>query len=152
MDNATITKPLTAKQARFVDEYLVDCNGAAAAVRAGYSPGSAKVAASRLLTIDNHPVVVAIRARQREDAVRLSVTRNDVVRGLLAAFEMAKADRNAGAMISAMSTLGKMLGFYEPETKRVELGGDGARLRMKFEALSDEELLAIACGQAAVSH
>ena len=37
------------KQSRFVREYAVDCNGAAAAVRAGYAPRSAKVTASRLL-------------------------------------------------------------------------------------------------------
>jgi phage terminase small subunit len=43
---------LTAKQTRFIDEFLVDSNGAAAAVRAGYAPGSAKVAASRMLTKD----------------------------------------------------------------------------------------------------
>ena len=42
-----------AKQTRFVREYAVDCNGAAAAVRAGYSPRSAKVTASRLLTKAN---------------------------------------------------------------------------------------------------
>jgi phage terminase small subunit len=33
---------LTAKQARFVAEYLVDGNGAGAAVRAGYGAGGAK--------------------------------------------------------------------------------------------------------------
>ena len=41
---------LTPKQQRFVEEYLVDSNGAAAAVRAGYSPKSAKVIACKLLT------------------------------------------------------------------------------------------------------
>ena len=44
-----------AKQSRFVREYAVDCNGAAAAVRAGYSPRSAKVTASRLLTNEVAP-------------------------------------------------------------------------------------------------
>jgi phage terminase small subunit len=32
---------MTAKQARFVEEYLVDCNATQAAVRAGYSPKTA---------------------------------------------------------------------------------------------------------------
>ena len=44
---------IRSKQSRFVREYAVDCNGAAAAVRAGYSPRSAKVTASRLLTKAN---------------------------------------------------------------------------------------------------
>ena len=40
---------LTAKQARFVEEYLVDLNGTQAAIRAGYSPKTAAATASRLL-------------------------------------------------------------------------------------------------------
>ncbi len=41
------------KEERFVLEYQQDGNGAAAAVRAGYAPKSAKVTASRLLTKAN---------------------------------------------------------------------------------------------------
>jgi phage terminase small subunit len=40
---------LTPKQARFVEEYIVDLNGKRAAIRAGYSPKTAEVQASRLL-------------------------------------------------------------------------------------------------------
>jgi len=47
------TPVLSAKQSRFIGEYLVDANGAAAALRAGYATGSAKVAAIRMLTKDN---------------------------------------------------------------------------------------------------
>lgn len=36
---------LGSKQARFVEEYLVDLNGKQAAIRAGYSPRSAEVTA-----------------------------------------------------------------------------------------------------------
>ncbi len=35
-------KLITDRQKRFCDEYLTDCNGAGAARRSGYSPGSAK--------------------------------------------------------------------------------------------------------------
>ena len=41
---------LSAKQNRFVEEYLLDGNGAAAAVRAGYSVKSARAIASENLT------------------------------------------------------------------------------------------------------
>ena len=37
------------KRQRFVEEYLIDLNGTQAAIRAGYSPRSAEVTASRLL-------------------------------------------------------------------------------------------------------
>ena len=32
-----LTKPLAARQQRFVEEYLLDLNGSQAAIRAGYS-------------------------------------------------------------------------------------------------------------------
>ena len=41
---------LTVRQERFVHEYLVDGNGSAAAIRAGYTPNRAEATASRLLT------------------------------------------------------------------------------------------------------
>ena len=44
---------MNAKQKRFCDEYLIDCNATQAAIRAGYSPKTAKVTGARLLTNDN---------------------------------------------------------------------------------------------------
>lgn len=41
---------LTEKQRRFCDEYLIDCNATQAAIRAGYSPKTAKSVGQRLLT------------------------------------------------------------------------------------------------------
>lgn len=43
------TRPLTPKQQRFAEEYVVDCNATQAAIRAGYSAKTAEAAASRLL-------------------------------------------------------------------------------------------------------
>jgi len=46
----TRARPLTAKQTRFVQEYLVDYNGTQAAIRAGYPAESARSVASENLT------------------------------------------------------------------------------------------------------
>jgi len=43
-------KPLTNKQRRFCEEYVIDCNGARAAIAAGYSHRTAKEQASQNLT------------------------------------------------------------------------------------------------------
>lgn len=40
---------LTKKQRRFADEYLIDCNGTKAAIRAGYSPRTANEQAAKLM-------------------------------------------------------------------------------------------------------
>ena len=42
--------PVNARQKRFCDEYLIDCNATQAAIRAGYSKKTAKQVGQRLLT------------------------------------------------------------------------------------------------------
>ena len=71
---------LTPKQQRFVDEYLVDLNAKQAAIRAGYSPRSAEVTGSRLLS--NAKVAAAVAARQNRRAKRLEVTQDRVLQEL----------------------------------------------------------------------
>lgn len=57
-------RSLTAKEARFVEEYLVDLNATQAAIRAGYAPASARQTASRKLSRVNIAAEIA-RAQQR---------------------------------------------------------------------------------------
>ena len=61
---------LTAKQSRFVDEYLVDLNGTQAAIRAGYSQKTARSIAKENLTKPDIAAAVAeaqaARARRTE--------------------------------------------------------------------------------------
>ena len=64
-----LTKPLTARQQRFVEEYLLDLNGSQAAIRAGYSEQTATMQASRMLT--NANIARAIAAAQAKVAQRL---------------------------------------------------------------------------------
>lgn len=71
---------LTARQQRFVEEYLVDLNATKAAVRAGYSSQGADAAASRLL--GNVRVQQAISAAQQERARRTDITADRVIQEL----------------------------------------------------------------------
>ena len=60
---------LTPKQQRFVAEYLIDLNATQAAIRAGYSPRTAKQQGSRLLTnVDIAAEIGTRRTRQLETA------------------------------------------------------------------------------------
>lgn len=139
MGNATVSKPLTAKQSRFIDEYMVDMNGAAAAERAGYSKKTSRAIACELLTKPD--IQAELQARGAALARKLEVTREGVVHGLLEAFELAKADRQPAAMVSAARELGKLMGFYEPTRVRVDLDADGQGQMARFEAMSDQELI-----------
>jgi phage terminase small subunit len=68
---------LTPKQARFVEEYLIDLNGKQAAVRSGYSAKSAEVQASRLLR--NTAIQAALGAAMQARSQRTEVTADRVV-------------------------------------------------------------------------
>jgi hypothetical protein len=131
---------LTARQLRWVDEFLVDGNATAAAVRAGYSERSARSIAHENMT---KPALQAVLAERRgEVADRLQITREGVIQGLLDAVHLAREQANPAGMVAGLREIGKMLGYYAPEVKRVELGLSATAERQRFEAMSDEELLA----------
>lgn len=145
-----MTTPLSSRQARFVDEYLIDGNGAQAAIRAGYAPGSAKVAASRLLTSDN-PVRKAVKARQDADARRLGATRQEVVAALWEAFQLAKGQREPATMVRAAAEVARMLGLYAPARAAVEVDVDQFTGHERMDRLSNAQLEAIITAGATAS-
>jgi len=139
---------LTSKTSRFVEEYALDHNGTAAAVRAGYSPRSAPVTASRLLR--NANVRGALAERQGELAEKLALDRQQVVGGLLKAAELAEEQRNPLAMVAALREIGKMLGYYEPERKTIAIEAVGDDVKANFSVMSNAQLTTlIAAGSAA---
>jgi phage terminase small subunit len=139
-----VAPELTTKQARFIDEYLVDGNGAGAAVRAGYSPAGAHVRASRMLR-NATTVARAIEARQAADATRLSIQREDVLKGLIQAQESAREHGDPAGMISALREIAKLMGFYpDPRMKfDVTVAADMNHLQQRMEAMSDLQLMAL---------
>src|SRR5215211_4410908 len=110
---------LSAKQQRFVHEYLVDLNGTQAAIRAGYSPASARAIACENLT--KPYIVVAI---DREMARNPGVTRTRIV-DELARIGFANAQEagdgiKVGDRLTALDKLGRATGLFK---ERVEVGG-----------------------------
>ena len=71
---------LTAKQERFVAEYLIDLNATQAAIRAGYSEKTAQQQGSRLLL--NVVVQEAIAKGQNKTAEKLKITKDRIVEEL----------------------------------------------------------------------
>ena len=68
---------LTLKQARFLEEHLVNLNGKAAAIRAGYSQRTAEVQASQLLR--NSKIRVALEDAMQARSKRTQVTADRVI-------------------------------------------------------------------------
>lgn len=68
---------LNEREQRFVEEYIIDLNGAGAAARAGYSKKTARVRASQLLA--NANVAAAVDAALKARSERTKVTADRVL-------------------------------------------------------------------------
>ena len=71
---------LTPKQARFVEEYLVDLNATQAAIRAGYSETTARQIGAQNLS--KLVIQQAIEAARNKRSERVELTQDEVVRDL----------------------------------------------------------------------
>ncbi|MFS8534854.1 MAG: terminase small subunit [Limnochordales bacterium] len=71
---------LTPKQQRFVEEYLVDLNATQAAIRAGYSPKTARAIGAENLT--KPAIQEAIETAMAERSRRTGITQDRVLREL----------------------------------------------------------------------
>ena len=136
------------KNKRFVQEYLVDRNGAAAAVRAGYSKRTARQQAYDLLTRPD--VAEAVRVGEAEVAAKAQLTRATVLHGFLEAIALARLRADPLAMIAGWREVAKMCGYYAPERKQVELiSTAGLELSARLDQMTDAELAnLIAAGEA----
>ena len=71
---------MTDKQKKFIDEYLIDLNATQAAIRAGYSPKTARSIANELLTKPD--IQTCIDKKQAVIARRTGISQDRVVREL----------------------------------------------------------------------
>ena len=118
--------PAKPRQARFVDEYLLDLNATQAAIRAGYSAKTAQEQGSRLLSnvIVQDAVAEAMAARSE----RTQVTAGRVVQELAKIAFADMADYRTLQIkdhdkIDALNSLGKHLGMFI-ERKEVAMPGE----------------------------
>jgi len=73
-------KPLSAKQARFVEEYLLDLNATQAAIRAGYSEKTAYSQGQRMLSKVEISAAISEAKQKRSD--RTEITQDRVLQEL----------------------------------------------------------------------
>lgn len=133
--------PLTERQRLFVMHVVHDKMNFTAAARAAGIP-SPNVQGPLL---SKHPKVQAAIAREREEYAKASgVTKKAVIDGFIEAIDMARIKADPLAMISGWREVGKMCGFYEPTKTKVEISVSGQVLLQKMQAMTDEELLALA--------
>jgi len=73
--SAELIPPLKERHRRFVLEYVIDLNGAAAARRAGYAPGKAGARASGLLRRPEVQLAIREETKARDKRLRLTAER-----------------------------------------------------------------------------
>ena len=109
MKTASAFDDLSDRQARYVDEYMIDRNQTKAAARAGYKspPQSANV------LMNNRKVRMAIAELQDEIAKRNRITVDDLVQELEEARQAGLTANIAQSSAAVSATMGKakMLGF-----------------------------------------
>ncbi|MBV1814513.1 terminase small subunit [Pseudomonas viridiflava] len=110
---------LTAKQQRFVDEYLIDLNATQAAARAGYSKKTANEQGSRLLA--NVSVSAAIRQGMNARAGRVEITQDMVLK------ELAKI---------GFSDIRKVVRWGETQVRMVDGDDDGPEDMVPYHGLA----------------
>jgi phage terminase small subunit len=107
---------LRPRQALFAREYLVDLNATQAAIRAGYSPATARQMGAENLT---KPVIArAVAAAQRALSERIEITQDDIVRGLHREATRTGEGTSHAARVAAWTALGRHLGMF---TEKVDL-------------------------------
>jgi phage terminase small subunit len=126
-------KGLTPKQARFVEEYLIDLNATQAAIRAGYSQRTARQIGEENLSKPD--ISAAIQSAKAARSERTHITQDRVLQELarIAFFDLRKLYREDGSLKNPSEwddeTAAAVAGVDVVETKgNAEFGGEaGAR-------------------------
>lgn len=130
---------LTAKQERFVAEYLIDLNATQAAIRAGYSEKTARQVASENLSKPD--IAEAIATAQARVAEKAEWTATERLR-MLADIAERTHKEDPRVAVSAIAEANKMQGSHAP-TKNEHSGPDGGPIQTESrtwrEVLREEQ-------------
>lgn len=137
-------KKITKQQAKYVEERAKGKTKQASALLAGYV-----VDPNLDVHVEDYPTVKEQLAKVRKElAENAQITKEEVVEMLMDAARMAKVLGDPTGMVAAARELGKMLGFYAPEVKKVTHGLDKNSLRAVLDEMTDEDLIRIANSRA----
>lgn len=119
---------LTARQQKFVNEYLVSGNATKAAVAAGYSQKTAYSAGGRLLK--NVEVSTVIAARQQKASEKANLTLEAHLERLNDLANKAAAAEQFGPAVTAEVNRGKAAGLYVERSQTEITGAAGGPLEL----------------------
>lgn len=126
---------LTAKQERFVGEYLADANATRAAIAAGYSERMAGKIGWELL--QKPGIKAALDAGRQRIAKRLDLTAEKVLADIARVARRAEESGEYGAALKGHELLGKHLKLFTEKHEHGGIGGGPVVLQLSS---ADEKL------------
>jgi len=134
------------KKSKILNEGVVEgiLNGATQADIAAMLGVAPSLVSKKVRTCDD--VKEALSKARSELSTVTQIRRADAIAGIMEAIDMAKLCADPASMIRGWSEIGKMLGFYAPEVKRIEVTNATGSLIKQYEQMSDEELYQLAHG------
>lgn len=115
------------------------------ALMAGYAPETGGV---HLSPGTDKSVTERLAEIRAETASNLKITKEEVVQLLMDAANMAKGLEDPTGLVAAAREIGKMLGFYAPELKKITHDLDKNSLRAIMDEMTDDDLIRIANSRA----
>jgi phage terminase small subunit len=141
-----MSEELSPKRRAFAREYVLDCNGTAAAIRAGFSERSAKTQASQLLDM---PAVKAEVERLQADAARAQDVSLARLYGVLnEACQIARRKESASGMVAAVTAIAKLAGKWIEKTEDIAVRD---KLEADAQSRGEIKIAADMLGEAAES-
>lgn len=153
MPKASSPKPKPPRQSsviieekhKLVADLIIEGKSKAAAARAaGYNPQDVDT----VMRQEEVQMYLEQARGQIEDVSTLR--RVDVLNIFMDAIDMARTMADPAQMINGADKVAKMMGYYAPETLKLEVENNSKALTNKFRQLSDAELYEIASGKAKV--
>lgn len=142
-------KSIVAKQAEikerneaYAHAIVTGASKSDAARAAGMHPSTAR---NQLRQDEIQTMVNEARSELREIS---TIKKLDVLDIMIEAIDMARTLADPAQMINGAREVGRMMGFYEPETIKIDVNMSHNVMATKFKQMSDDELFAIAAGKA----
>jgi hypothetical protein len=123
---------LTERQRRFVEEYLVDFDGSAAVLRAGYNTKYANRLAYEML--HNPAIKAAIDQVTLERAAEATIKPEYVMNKIQRTIEKAEVDNNHTAVLRGCEILARALGMFVERREISGPNGDAIKYEQVQEA------------------
>lgn len=113
----------------------------------GLKPGTAAREAGFSAPPTSERVQRAVANLNAKKSAAEALSRKSVTDGFMEAIELAKLAGEPMTMIAGYREIGKMHGFYEPKTTKIDVSVNGQVLVQKLSVMSDEELLRLSQGE-----